>query len=170
MYFFQIIFNNLIFQIAKWKDIVFFSITLYFFFLCIIFKTQFYKSQFTRLSITQVFNGKITCPKATNRAVTHNIRNHPHCIFIMIWKLVFKRGWFRNMSSVKLHITAQFVALRPAILLLKTWVNKTYSRWKIKLIYYIKTINYYNSDYKMEMYAKNYGYKVRSNNYSMCHW
>ena len=67
-------------------------------------------------------------------------------------------------------MSAAFVAFGPVILLLKTCVNRTYSRWKIKLIYYIKTINYYNSDYKIEMYAKNYGYKVRSNNYSMCHW
>ncbi len=39
----------------------------------------------------------------------------------------------------------------------------------MKLIYYIKTIDYYNSDFKIEMYAKNYSYKVRSNNESMCH-
>ncbi len=38
------------------------------------------------------------------------------------------------------------------------------------MIYYIKTIDYYNSEYKIEMYAKNYGYKVHYNNYSMCHW
>ena len=31
----------------------------------------------------------------------------------------------------------------------------------------MKTINYYNSDYKIEMYAENYGDKVHSNNYSM---
>ncbi len=74
------------------------------------------------------------------------------------------------MSSVKLHITAELWPSGQQFYCYEIWVNRTYSRWKIKLIYYIKTINYYNSDYKIEMYAKNYGYKVRSNNYSMCHW
>ena len=59
--------------------------------------------------------------------------------------------------------------------LLKTFIfgiqiEQTYTSRKIKLLYYIKTIKYYNSDYKIEMYIKNYGYIVSSNNYSMCQW
>ncbi len=143
---------------------------LYFFFLCIIFKTQFYKSQFTSLSITAVFNSKITGPKALKSAMSHNVTKLHFLTTLTVTLLWFENLFWRAGGFVISSVTLRFVALRPAILLLKNWVNRTYSRWKIKLIYYIKTINYYNSDYKIEMYAKNYGYKVRSNNYSMCHW
>ena len=73
------------------------------------------------------------------------------------------------MSFSYIIYHSRFVAFKPVILLLKTWVNRTYSSRKIKLVFYIKTINYYNSDYKIEIYTKNYGFKVHSNNHSMCH-